>query len=154
LAAAGEYVSSFRIDFEDCFSVPCAAGTNIKDVLNRMFHESPAMIRILLDIRNKIVGLFGLKTDAPKSFDAYTIKPKDRLGFLEIEDLSDFFAAVRGDDSHLNFRVELEIKNQQLICKTQVQFNNLLGKVYFYSILPFHKIIVPMMLKSALPAKS
>lgn len=130
--------------------MPCSADTNMKDALNRMFHESPAVIRVLLEIRNKVVGIFGLKTEAPKSFDAYKIKPKDRLGFLEIEDLSDFFAAVRGDDSHLNFRVELEIKNNQLSCKTQVQFNNLLGKVYFYSILPFHKIIVPMMLRSAI----
>lgn len=134
--------------------MPCTADTNIKDVLNRMFHESPLVIRALLDVRNKIVGIFGLKTEAPKSFDAYKIKPKDRLGFLEVEELTDLFAAVRGDDSHLNFRVELEIKNQQLSCKTQVQFNNLLGKVYFYSIMPFHKIIVPMMLKSALPAKA
>lgn len=58
------------------------------------------------------------------------------------------------DDKHLNFRVSLflerqpnETTNKNLTVSTTVEFNNWLGRLYFLSVRPFHKLIVPAMLK-------
>jgi hypothetical protein len=57
------------------------------------------------------------------------------------------------DDKHLDFRVSLyldentETNQKQLTISTLVKFNNIFGKLYFMPVLPFHKLIVPTMLK-------
>jgi hypothetical protein len=56
------------------------------------------------------------------------------------------------DDKHLNFRVSFLIEKLgeeefQLTLITVVNFNNFFGKLYFFPVKPFHKIIVPTMLK-------
>ncbi len=58
------------------------------------------------------------------------------------------------DDKHLNFRVSLFLEQQQnnpqkkdLTISTTVEFNNWFGRLYFIPVRPFHKLIVPTMLK-------
>ncbi|HJV20387.1 MAG TPA: DUF2867 domain-containing protein, partial [Sediminibacterium sp.] len=58
------------------------------------------------------------------------------------------------DDKHLNFRVSLLInrqsdycENKKIIISTTVKFNNWFGRLYFLLVRPFHKLIVPIMLK-------
>ena len=56
------------------------------------------------------------------------------------------------DDKHLNFRISLLIEaeneeNRKFSITTTVKFNNNFGKIYFYAIKPFHRLIVPVMLK-------
>ena len=59
------------------------------------------------------------------------------------------------DDKHLNFRVSLFLKQQtqepskkDLTVSTTVHYNNWFGRLYFLPVRPFHKLIVPVMLKS------
>jgi hypothetical protein len=54
----------------------------------------------------------------------------------------------------LNFRVSLFLKQQapgtnykELTVSTAVEFNNWFGRLYFLPVPPFHKLIVPAMLK-------
>ena len=58
------------------------------------------------------------------------------------------------DDKHLNFRVSLilnpkgkKTENKDLIVSTTVEFNNWFGRLYFLPVRPFHKLIVPTILK-------
>ena len=59
------------------------------------------------------------------------------------------------DDKHLNFRISLfleqnieEAEKKKLIISTTIEFNNWFGKIYFLPVRPFHKLIVPTMLKA------
>ena len=59
------------------------------------------------------------------------------------------------NDKHLNFKVsilleKLEANNKSITISTIVVFNNWFGKLYFFPVKPFHKLIVPIMLKSIL----
>jgi hypothetical protein len=55
------------------------------------------------------------------------------------------------DDKHLDFRVVVDINgnapDRQVTATTLVMTHNLLGRVYLASIMPFHRIIVPAMLR-------
>ena len=59
------------------------------------------------------------------------------------------------DDKHLNFRISLLTENlnteqikKEVTISTTVEFNNWFGKIYFLPVRPFHKLIVPRMLKA------
>ncbi len=58
------------------------------------------------------------------------------------------------NDKHLNFRVSLlqeQIQNRSdtklLTISTTVEFNNWFGRLYFLPVRPFHKLIVPTIMK-------
>jgi len=57
-------------------------------------------------------------------------------------------AIMRKDDKHLLFYVSIaKIGNNLIDVTTVVQYHNALGKVYFFFIKPFHKMIVPRVVK-------
>jgi len=53
------------------------------------------------------------------------------------------------DDKHLDFRVSLFLDKQSntLTVSTVVKIHNWLGRLYFLPVKPFHKLIVPTMMK-------
>ena len=51
-----------KIDFIDCFSTTNHRD-NIEEITNLIFSSTPKWVNSLFVLRNKIVGLFGLKTD-------------------------------------------------------------------------------------------
>ncbi|HEY9262890.1 DUF2867 domain-containing protein [Chitinophaga sp.] len=58
------------------------------------------------------------------------------------------------NDKHLDFRVSLYLQQQpaaqQLLCTTTVHYNNRWGKRYFFFVKPFHRLIVPVNIKSTI----
>lgn len=141
-------------DFEDVISVKCS---NDKIDMNRVllvfFFSEPILIKILMTMRNWVVGLWGLKTSQLQKNvvnDHSTIKEGDTIGLFEIGAISNQRVIMGANDSHLDFRVIMILEGDNLHCKTQVQFNNALGKWYFFFIKPFHKFIVPMMLRNTI----
>ena len=55
------------------------------------------------------------------------------------------------DDKHLNFRIIVDVKaldgkRRRVTATTLVHRNNLFGRVYLATVMPFHKLIVPTML--------
>jgi hypothetical protein len=141
-------MSTFSIHYQDKYTQNLKEAYSIFEVLERLYTNTPNWIYKLLKTRNFIVKLFGLQTEAPIPIDFKKIKEGDNFGFLIVEKISSQNATFRGDDKHLNFKIIFEIQNTTLSALTQVQFNNLWGRIYFYSILPFHKLILPLMLKS------
>jgi len=139
-----------RIDYQDTFSVNCPAGISTTDVLLGSFRSTPWIVKALLAIRNGLVSIIGLKTERPISqLDAAMIRNGGRVGFFEMYSITTNHAIVGADDRHLNFRVVLDIEERVLKCTTRVQFNNALGRLYFFFVKPFHRVIVPMTLRAS-----
>jgi len=55
------------------------------------------------------------------------------------------------DDKHLDFRIVVDVTGgaggRQVSATTLVKTNNSLGRVYLTIIMPFHRMIVPAMLR-------
>lgn len=130
-----------------------------KDLGKSFFSSGPKWIGRLFTFRNKIVSLVGLKTsgkinDRQKLLDNFNCEPGEQLGLFKVFDRTENEVILGEDDKHLNFRVSLFVEPQQnnsskkdLTISTTVEFNNWFGRLYFLPVRPFHKLIVPTMLK-------
>jgi hypothetical protein len=118
----------------------------------RVMGRTPAWIRGLMSLRNRITALFGLKPAR-----------------LALQERQDKFAVVESfpvichapervvlgfDDKHLDFRIIIDVASigtlrSQITTTTLVCPHNLLGRIYLAFVLPFHRVIVPVMLAKA-----
>lgn len=152
-----DYIDSFQGKFIDNLQT---IGTT--EVGKSFFSSAPKWIDGLFAFRNKLVGLFGLKTsgkitDRQKMLDNFTFEKGKQIGLFKIYDKTADEIILGEDDKHLDFRVSLFIdkENQsttdkKLIISTTVKFNNWFGRLYFLPVRPFHRLIVPVMLKGIL----
>lgn len=149
-----DYIDSFKGQFYDKFQ---KIGTT--EIGKLFFSSSPKWIDKLFAFRNKLVRIFGLKTsekitDRQKMLDNFKCEKGERIGLFKVFDKTADEIVLGEDDKHLNFRVSLFIDNKNenkvnknLIISTTVKFNNWFGRFYFIPVRPFHKLIVPIMLK-------
>jgi hypothetical protein len=152
-----DYTDSFQGNFDDKFQ-----NIGIIEVGKSFFLSGPKWVDKLFGFRNKLVRLFGLKTsgkvtDRQKMLDNFKGEKGEQIGLFKVFDKTDNEIILGEDDKHLNFRVSLFIKKQnetktdkKLIISTTVKFNNWFGRLYFLPVRPFHKLIVPTMLKGIL----
>ncbi len=115
------------------------------DLARKMFGRSPRWVGLLLSLRNRIVGLFGLKSAE------LGIAEGERIGAFPVVSASDDQIVLGFDDSHLNFRIVLDVtaagsQARKLAVTTLVDRHNLFGRIYIYVITPFHKLIVRTLL--------
>ena len=106
-------------------------------------------------MRNAIVSIFGLKTG--KIGNVY--ENLEKLNLKQDQLIRDFFIFLKEKnhliaelkDKHLDFRFSILIRQEDDITKvslsTIVKINNIFGKVYFFLITPFHRLIIPNILK-------
>lgn len=128
------------------------------DVGRAFFSSGPKWIEGLFILRNKIVGAFGLKTsgspaDRQEQLANFKCEEGEQLGLFKVRNRTKNEVVLGEDDKHLNFRVSLFVENlsgnrKSLTVTTTVLFNNWLGRLYFIPVRPFHKLIVPTMLKA------
>lgn len=149
-----DYIDSFQGQFIDKFQ---NIGTT--EIGKSFFSSGPKWIDKLFAFRNKLAGLLGLKTsgkitDRQKMLDNFKCEKGEQIGLFKVFDKTDDEIILGEDDKHLNFRVSLFIDKQNenkagknLIISTTVKFNNWFGRLYFLPVRPFHKLIVPTMLK-------
>lgn len=133
----------FPVDYVDSYErrVVNVAEITPDEFLNFLFTEYPWWINVLLRIRTWLVKPFGLKAGR---FEGHLSEM--------IQDRSDREVIIGMDDRHLSFYVSLwcdKKKNafQDLRITTVVKYNNRLGKVYFFFVRPFHKVIIRSLLK-------
>jgi hypothetical protein len=129
------------------------------DVAKAFFSSAPQWVDKLFTLRNKIVRVFGLKTndnDANRAELLANFKGEvgEQLGLFKVYNSTQNEIVLGEDDKHLNFRVSLLVEQsssvpftKNIIITTTVEFNNWFGKLYFLPVRPFHKLIVPTMLK-------
>ncbi len=155
-------LSNWHSDYSDSYSVDIS---NIEREINSVeigkafFASTPRWVDGLLNIRNNIVKCFGLKT----GIDPLRTKEEiinnfqgnigESIGLFKVFDRNDTEIIFGENDKHLNFRVSMLIGQQDktskyLTISTCIKFNNKGGNLYFLPVKPFHKIIIPIMLKS------
>lgn len=149
-----DFVDSFQGNFSDKNDT-----INSTKIGKAFFMSGPKWVDELFVLRNKLVGLFGLKisskiSDRQKLLDNFKCEEGEQMGLFKIYNKTNEEVILGEDDKHLNFRVSLFIEqqandktNKKLIVSTTVIFNNWFGRLYFLLVRPFHKLIVPRMLK-------
>jgi hypothetical protein len=149
-----DYVDSFQ-----CLVVTNDRHVDITKVLTLFLQSGPKWADRLLVVRDKIVGMFGLKTTnslvrSKGQTEGAKYQIGESLGMFKLFDQSDNEFVLGENDKHLDFRVSLlletldyETDKMRLSITTAVKFNNNLGRVYFFPVKPIHKILVRAMLK-------
>ena len=120
------------------------------------FTATPAWVLWLMQIRNSVVKLFGLKTTEIKDIKEIINNFQGKVG----ESFAGSFkvlAVKEGEiltgetDKHLDFCLSFIIQerghNYQISLVTVVHFNGCLGRFYFLPVKPMHKLIVRAILK-------
>lgn len=136
--------SYFPVDYYDSFerSVSGKRAITPEELLHLIFSEFPWWVDMLMRVRNVLVKPFGLKND----------------GFEEhlsdmVQCRSERETIIGMNDKHLAFYVSLwcssEEQDSQIVgVTTIVKYNNWLGRIYFFFIRPFHKLIIKNLLNN------
>jgi hypothetical protein len=133
--------------FIDAYSITVNyAALDARHAAEKMTAPGPRWIEALLGLRNRLVAPLGLKTAVPTGDGA-----PDRVGiFPVISERPDRLVAGL-DDAHLDFRLVVDVTGfgaeRRVTATTLVLTHNLLGRAYLAIILPFHRLIVPSMLR-------
>jgi len=147
------------IDFYQSQLVDKNSNIGPTEVGKAFFSSGPKWVGKLFGLRNKIVALFGLKTsgkitDRQAQLDNFKCEPGEQLGLFKVFSKTNNEVVIGENDKHLNFRVSLlldqvpnDTDKKTLTITTAVKFNNWFGRLYFLPVRPFHKLIVPTMLK-------
>lgn len=121
----------------------------------RVMQATPKWMDSLMILRNRIVGLFGLKNlgvfsniDSSKSSSDYKIG--DRVGIFTIIEIDKDEVLLGDDDNHLSVVVsiykEIGTHNSTAITvSTVVHVKNCLGKAYMLPVTPAHHFIAKKM---------
>ena len=153
-------LSKTNSDYFDCY-IGSIEG-NVKNITSdevgrAFFMSSPKWIEKLMSLRNKTVSVFGLKTSEKSDYNKenlniFIAEIGQRVGLFKIIEKTENELILGEDDKHLNFKVSLLLDDlkENLTIITVVNFNNWFGKLYFFIIKPFHKMIVPIMLKGTI----
>ncbi len=139
-----------RVDFSDMF-VTTNREDDLRTIAELVFNNPNRWVRGLFRLRNKLVSIFGLKTDVPADYnDSFAVG--GYIGFFKIFSITENELVLGANDSHLNFRAivannHLPTYNIQII--TLVRYNNIFGKLYMGIIKPFHFVVVKQMVGKA-----
>ncbi|WP_213954600.1 DUF2867 domain-containing protein [Variovorax sp. dw_954] len=138
----------------DAFAIDLPPGDPPHDALSlaRMTLEKQApWVERLMDVRDGVVKLFGLKTaDALRADTTRT----PRVGFFRIYETHGDEVVLGEDDRHLDFRVSVLRRpaaagGHEMVLVTVVHCHNLLGRNYIRLIAPFHRMVVRSSLNRA-----
>jgi Protein of unknown function (DUF2867). len=127
------------IDYQDTYTIKQQTDKTAEKLSEELL-VIPGWVDMLMKLRNRIVGVFGLKTDRNTL--------ESEAFFTIIENREDEIV-IGEDDKHLNFRTSIlkDESENTISLTTVVHYNNVWGKVYFFPVKPFHKIIMRVLLK-------
>ncbi|WP_211462752.1 DUF2867 domain-containing protein [Collimonas silvisoli] len=140
-------------DFVDAYQVQTAIpGLDARQATDAIIRNPSGWIKQLNATRNRLVRLFQLKTvemgvDDPNA-------SQHTVGGFPIVSQSRQEVVLGFNDKHLDFRISVTvapdgITGTQVTLTTVVKTNNLLGRTYLATIMPFHRIIVRHLLEHA-----
>jgi len=148
-----DYIDSFGGIIEDKDNK-----IGIDEIAEAFMKPLPRWADWLMAMRNRIVALVGLKR-SKKSYgkiNSAQFVPGKKVGFFNVYNRTANEVILGEDDKHLNFRVSLfldhpegDLSKKIVAVTTIVTFNNWMGSVYFFFVKPFHRLIVPAMLKKS-----
>ncbi|MEX0297856.1 MAG: DUF2867 domain-containing protein [Kordiimonas sp.] len=144
----GSRLSVFRRqkDFLDCYkSENVSEKHSIREAATIALADGPDWVRKLMQLRNKLVAPFGLKSGDIQSLERVPAQQSgvdDRLGIFRVYSQTDNELIMGEDDKHLDFRISVYRESKSLYLATWVHPHNIWGWGYLSLVLPFHKAIV------------
>jgi hypothetical protein len=149
-----DYIDSFQGELTDV-----AGNIDISEIGKAFFTSGPKWGKKMFAFRNKAMGVFGLKTgsenERQQTEKNFECEVGERVGLFKVFGKTSNEIILGEDDKHLDFRVSLlidhnkrESSQNSLTISTTVKFHNWWGVLYFLPVRPFHKLIVPAMLKN------
>ena len=152
------FISFGKVNYEDrfCLIHETKKIINIDFIVVKLIEIIPKWFDLLLNLRNVIARIFGLKTgkigNIYKNSEKLIFKQDQMIGdiFIFFKDKNHLIAELK--DKHLDFRFSIFIWQKDGITKislsTIVKINNIFGSIYIFFIKPFHRLIIPKFLKS------
>ncbi len=139
--------------FHDCYLMPLAhGGRSALEIFLATLARSPRWVEALMALRNRVVGLFGLKNlghmgSLPPLKSAADYRVGERIGIFTLLSVSNDEVIVGDDDKHLHVKVSLckviRDGREAVTMTTVVHIHNLLGRIYMFFVAPMHRIIAP-----------
>lgn len=144
-----------KTDYYDVFAIKVDNKVPVEVLPPLFFKVFPSWFMGLMYLREAIAGLIGLKTgkgiDVKKQLQEFSGQVGESIALFHVLDRSQEEILMGENDSHLDFRLSFFARpvgeGTELVMATTVQFNALLGKIYFVPVRPIHKMIVPVILK-------
>jgi Protein of unknown function (DUF2867) len=139
--AGAQFIDAFSINIEN-------PALDARRAAERMMATGPRWIDMLLILRNLMVAPFGLKAGASE-----TSERTDIIGIFPVVSETRERLVAGFNDRHLDFRVVVDVapcgegNGQNVTATTLVLTHNWPGRVYLAVIKPFHRLIVPTMLR-------
>ena len=148
-APAGHQLLLPSPDFVDAYRValPAAAPASAAAVTYALLGQAPAWVGRLLRLRDALVGPLGLRTFPARGQRPPTLRPGTRFGPFQVLGVTAEEVLLGQDDWHLDFRVAVRRLPDAAVVTTAVRCHHWLGRLYFALIRPFHRRIVPAMLR-------
>ena len=142
LLAGAQFADAFRIDIE-------GANLDARHAIVLMTRPT-RWIDALTGLRNLLMAPFGLKTSGETE-----VPRRETIGLFPILTESPERLVAGFNDKHLDFRLVVDVaargtdsaSGQQVTATTLVKTHNLFGRIYLATILPFHRLIVPTLLR-------
>ncbi len=151
------FISFGKVNYEDrfCLIHESKKIINIDFIIVKLIKIIPKWFDLLLNLRNVIARIFGLKTgtigDIYKNSEKLIFKQDQMIGDIFIYFKDKNHLIVELNDKHLDFRFSIFIWQKEGITKislsTIVKINNIFGWIYIFFIKPFHRLIIPNFLK-------
>ena len=143
LLSGAQFADAFRIDI-------AGRALDARQAAQRMMGRSPRWVEALLTLRHLLVAPLGLKTSGHTENP-----PREAIGLFPILTQTPGRLVAGFNDKHLDFRVVVDVAasgsseafGQQVTATTLVKTHNALGRLYLAVIKPFHRLIVPAMLR-------
>jgi Protein of unknown function (DUF2867) len=139
LLAGAQFADAFRIEVDD-------RELDARRAAERMMARQPRWAEALLSLRNLLVAPLGLRTSG-----AGLVPPREMIGIFPVVSQTPDRLIAGFNDSHLDFRVVVDVKPaggvRQVTATTLVRTHNWLGRTYLAIIMPFHRRIVPALLR-------
>jgi hypothetical protein len=152
------------VDYTDAFAceVTGAKELSADEIMISFWTVMPGWVNALLNLRNLLVRPFGLNTGEDRG-RIEGVKAMIRAGnwnngLMSVAAKSGNETVILLSDKHLDAYMSVFIstkdKLQEVKVITLVRYHNSLGRIYFFFIRPFHKIIIKSMLRSTLERMS
>lgn len=144
-------------NYKEAFETVFSSDKDISpdDIMIDFWTENPSWIDFLFKLRNILVRPFGLQQpeiDTNRKRDLERcIKGGESFNVMSISAKNDKETVMCLTDSHLTAYIAiqqtLQANNKKIKVSTLVKYHNLLGKIYFFVITPFHFLIVKSKIK-------
>jgi hypothetical protein len=138
-------------DWADAFEIGLPeSNVSAIDAARRALGSMPGWVRRLMAVRNALARLVGLKAGPDGG-----VGPGQKIGIFPILAEDPKRVVLGLDDWHLDFRLVVEVEHDKsegtlLRATTLVHRKSLFGRLYIGLVAPFHRVIVPTALRSAL----